>query len=161
MDFTQEFFTPTEIAEMTGVKVLTVYRWIKEGKLKATKLGQWRISREDLQNALGVRINNYPFQKETFEDDNIIKANLPSSAAEYRVGAGEGCFFLVSDEVKKAYDTDEKGTTYQGILDNDSYYFKGLLHGETLPLEMRGDKRPVVPYTWLIEHFQINREFFK
>ena len=50
----KEVYTPQEVADLTGRKVLSVYRWIKEGKLKATKLGQWKIYREDLKEALGV-----------------------------------------------------------------------------------------------------------
>lgn len=49
-----KIYTPQEVADLTGVKVLSVYRWIKEGKLKATKLGQWKITREDLMAALGT-----------------------------------------------------------------------------------------------------------
>ena len=74
-----------------------------------------------------------------------IKANIPHSREEYEIGAGEGCFFLVSEDVKAAYDKDEAGTVYTGILDNDSIYYPGLNHGAELPLEMRGNMRPVVP----------------
>lgn len=52
----KEFYTPQEIAAITGVKLLTVYRWIKTGKLKATKLGQWKIAKEDLESALGKSV---------------------------------------------------------------------------------------------------------
>lgn len=58
MSFTKELYTAQEVADLTGVKVLTVYRWIKEGKLKATKLGQWKITRSDLQAALGVELES-------------------------------------------------------------------------------------------------------
>lgn len=78
-----------------------------------------------------------------------IKANLPSTEAEYVEGNGEGCFFLIDDKAKKAYDTDEEGTVYEGILDNDSMYYPGLLHGTKVPLEMRGELRPVVPISFL------------
>lgn len=54
MQLSKEIYTPQEVADLTGVKVLSVYRWIKEGKLKATKLGQWKITKSDLQAALGV-----------------------------------------------------------------------------------------------------------
>ena len=54
MEQRKEIYTPQEVADMTGRNVLTVYRWIREGKLKATKLGQWRIYREDLEAALGA-----------------------------------------------------------------------------------------------------------
>lgn len=91
----------------------------------------------------------------------FIKANLTCSQEAYIHGAGEGCFFIVSEDVKAAYDNDEAGTTYTGILDNDSCYFKGLYHGEELPLEMRGEKRPVVPYDYLIKHFELNTDFLE
>ena len=77
--------------------------------------------------------------------DNIIKANLPTTPEEYKTGNGEGCFFIVDDRTKEAYDNDEESGTYIGILDNDSFYYPGLRHGRRLPLEMRGANRPVVP----------------
>ena len=83
-----------------------------------------------------------------------IKANLPTSEDDYKNGNGEGVFVLVAPEVKEAYDTDEEGGTYEGILDNDSIEYMDLNHGERVPLEMRGVNRPVVPYKWLIEHFE-------
>lgn len=48
----REYYMPQEVADMLGVKVLTIYRWIKEGKLHAVKIGQWRISEADLQALL-------------------------------------------------------------------------------------------------------------
>lgn len=70
MIFTKEMYTPQEVADMAGVTVLTVYRWIKAGKLKATKLGQWKIAREDLYVAFGMvpeennfTSANYHYQK--------------------------------------------------------------------------------------------------
>lgn len=80
-----------------------------------------------------------------------IKANLPANQSDYATGNGEGCFFLVDDEAKKAYDTDEEGTVYEGILDNDSAYYPSLYHGMRMPLEMRGEFRPVVPLSFLQE----------
>ena len=90
-----------------------------------------------------------------------IKVNLPATEEAYINGYGEGVFMLVSEEVKKAYDDDEAGTLYKGILDNDSFYYKGLYAGEELPVEMRGENRPVVPYSWLIDHYEVNQDFFK
>lgn len=55
MKFSKDVYTPVEVAYMTGVKVETVYRWIRTGKLKATKLGQWKITREALEAALEKR----------------------------------------------------------------------------------------------------------
>lgn len=90
-----------------------------------------------------------------------IKVNLPPMKEWYEQGGGEGVWVIVTDEVKKAYDNDEAGTTYTGILDNDSWYYNGLVHGEVMPIEMRGEKRPVVPYSWLIEHFEVNKKEFE
>lgn len=68
----QEVFTPQEVADLIGVKRLTVYRWIKEGRLKGTKLGSWKIYRSDLQKALGtdpeVYINNCSMKKKAVGD---------------------------------------------------------------------------------------------
>lgn len=85
-----------------------------------------------------------------------IKVNLPPTKEAYINGNGEGVFMLVSEEVKKAYDSDEAGTNYKGILDNDSIYYKNLYHGEELPIETRGVNRPVVPFDYLQEHFELN-----
>lgn len=46
------FYTPAEVAEMFKVKPLTIYRWIKEGRLKATKIGQWKIAQSDIEDML-------------------------------------------------------------------------------------------------------------
>lgn len=37
-----------EVAEELRVSKRTVFRYIKSGKLKAVKIGQWRITRTDL-----------------------------------------------------------------------------------------------------------------
>lgn len=91
---------------------------------------------------------------------DYIKVNLPATYGDYMAGYGESVFVIVSANTKKAHDSDETGTSYTGILDNDSYYYIGLNHGAIVPLEMRGDHRPVVPYSWLTEHYEVNKEFF-
>lgn len=85
-----------------------------------------------------------------------IKVNIPQSQEAYIEGNGEGVFVLVEDDVKRAYDTDENGTNYQGILDNTSVYYKDLTHGTTIPFEMRGEFRPVVPIEWLKANYELN-----
>ena len=82
-----------------------------------------------------------------------IKVNLPSNEESYKLGNGEGCWVLVEENVKRAHDTDEKGTNYVGILDNDSFYYPGLYAGKEIPIEMRGTYRPVVPYSWLLKNY--------
>ena len=80
-----------------------------------------------------------------------IKVNLPASPEAYESGNGEGVWVLVDPRTKEAHDIDATGGVYFGILDNDSVYYPGLNHGEPIPFEMRGDKRPVTPIAWLAE----------
>lgn len=45
------YYTPQEIAEKFKVKINTVYKWIREGKLKAIKVGDlWRISESEIKH---------------------------------------------------------------------------------------------------------------
>lgn len=48
----KEFYSPKEIAELLGKSDFTVRAWIKAGKLKALKVGQWRIPKDSLQEFL-------------------------------------------------------------------------------------------------------------
>ena len=43
-----KLLTIKQVAEILQVSERTVFRYIKDGKLKATKIGQWRIKKEDL-----------------------------------------------------------------------------------------------------------------
>lgn len=43
-----KLLTTKEVAEMLRVSKRTIFRYIKDGKLKAKKIGQWRIKKEDL-----------------------------------------------------------------------------------------------------------------
>ena len=48
-----QFYTPQEVADMFKVQNQTVWRWIRNGKLKATQLGDggsYRISENDLKD---------------------------------------------------------------------------------------------------------------
>jgi len=82
-----------------------------------------------------------------------IKVNLPFNEDAESKSAGEGVFVLVYPDAKAAYDADETGTTYEGFLDNDSYYYPELKHGVKIPIKMQGETRPVVPYNWLFENY--------
>lgn len=49
----EKYYTIEEVAEMLRVAYMTVYRWIKAGKLEAVKAGkQFRISEKCLQDYL-------------------------------------------------------------------------------------------------------------
>lgn len=48
----EQLYTLPEVAAMLKVSRKTVYRYIESGKLKATKIGQWRIKKSDLDKLL-------------------------------------------------------------------------------------------------------------
>ena len=47
-----KLYTPKEVATILKVNIKTIYRYIKSGKLKATKIGQWRIGEKDLNKLI-------------------------------------------------------------------------------------------------------------
>lgn len=50
----ENYYTPQEVAEKLKVNIHTVYRWIREGKLKASKVVDlWRIPESELKRLLG------------------------------------------------------------------------------------------------------------
>ncbi len=49
----QNYYTPQEVAGKLKIDIRTVYRWIREGRLKAVKIGHfWRISESELKRIL-------------------------------------------------------------------------------------------------------------
>lgn len=46
-----QFYTVVELCELLKVKRLTIYRWIKSGKLKAIKIGkEFRFTKQEIDN---------------------------------------------------------------------------------------------------------------
>lgn len=51
-----EYYSIEEVAKTLKVAYLTVYRWIKSGKLRSFKAGkQYRINKEDLTNFMDIQ----------------------------------------------------------------------------------------------------------
>lgn len=49
----QDFYRAEELAEKLGVNIMTIYRYIKAGKLKAYKIGkEFRVKKEDFDDFL-------------------------------------------------------------------------------------------------------------
>lgn len=47
------FYKPVDLAQLLNVNIMTIYRYIKAGRLKAYKLWkEYRIENEDFQNFL-------------------------------------------------------------------------------------------------------------
>ena len=55
----KEFYTAEDLAKKLDVNIMTIYRYIKAGKIKAYKLGkEFRIDKEEFNNFLNkVKIN--------------------------------------------------------------------------------------------------------
>lgn len=50
MNIEEEFYTTEELATKLKLNVMTIYRYIKAGKLKAHKIGkEYRISRTEIE----------------------------------------------------------------------------------------------------------------
>ena len=53
MSYSKSFLTVKEVAEMVRLKVITVYEFVKDGKLPAVRLGKsYRIAEKDLNEFL-------------------------------------------------------------------------------------------------------------
>lgn len=57
----RKMYTPQEVANILGIDRRTIYRWLEEGKVKATRVGKrfWRVTAEDLQELM-TRGTNAP-----------------------------------------------------------------------------------------------------
>lgn len=55
----QEFYSTTEVARILNISRISVFRQVKLGKIKATKIGRnFIISHNDLLEALGKSVGN-------------------------------------------------------------------------------------------------------
>lgn len=55
----KEFYSPREVAEILGVDIYTVRRWLREETLTGIKIGKgkhWRISHSELRRVLQERV---------------------------------------------------------------------------------------------------------
>lgn len=52
----ENHYTPKEMADKLKLNIRTVYKWIREGKLHAVKLGDvWRIPESEINRLLGAK----------------------------------------------------------------------------------------------------------
>jgi len=61
----EKFYTIPEIAEMLNVSERSINRYIKSGKLRASKIGWWRIKKSDLEEFLNNTSNLSKLNKKT------------------------------------------------------------------------------------------------
>jgi len=53
----EKLFTLKETAKILRVSERTIMRYLKSGKLKASKVGKWRIKQSDLEKFLKENLN--------------------------------------------------------------------------------------------------------
>lgn len=54
-----QFYTLQEVAEMLKISYMTVFRWVREEKIKAHKIGkQYRIKKNQLEIFINKQNNN-------------------------------------------------------------------------------------------------------
>jgi excisionase family DNA binding protein len=58
-----KFLTVEEVADYLVVDQRTIYRYIHAKKIKATKIGSWRITVADLQDFIKQSTNTHNAQK--------------------------------------------------------------------------------------------------
>jgi putative resolvase len=52
------FYTVKEVCEVLKIKPLTVYRWLKAGKLKAVKIGKsYRVEQSEFEKFISKKSN--------------------------------------------------------------------------------------------------------
>ncbi|SFH40392.1 DNA binding domain-containing protein, excisionase family [Desulfotomaculum arcticum] len=55
----ENYYTPQEVSDKLKLNVRTLYKWIREGKLNAVKLGDvWRIPESALQEFIKESMEN-------------------------------------------------------------------------------------------------------
>lgn len=65
----KELFTVNQLAEMFEMHPKTIRRYIRNGVLKAVKIGgQWRVKKDDLKNFLDSNKDIFPNNQEKFNE---------------------------------------------------------------------------------------------
>jgi excisionase family DNA binding protein len=90
MSLTKDILTPQEVAEYLQITSDTVYRYIREGKLVASKLGrQYRIPKENIELLLLVTSTAGGAQLRTFSREDIAAWFREDEIAEGTRAVGE------------------------------------------------------------------------
>ena len=63
----EKLLTLKETAKILRVSERTIMRYLKSGKLKASKVGRWRIKESDLEKFLKVNSNQTIKKDKTFK----------------------------------------------------------------------------------------------
>src|SRR6202167_55149 len=83
----QELYSAEQVADRLGLHVRTVRNYVREGRLKAVRIGkQYRIAREDLEAMTGRAFDPEPVQRNRHvEVSSIVQIDAISPEASSRV----------------------------------------------------------------------------
>lgn len=145
----EKLLTVTEVAAYLRTTTTTIYRWLKQGRLSAVKIGkEWRISEEQLKSVMssGSKISNSLWDKLNKKEHLLLITEKDSEITEFEVsffrralseGAGimKGCWWQETDKVCEQYERnglDVKTLEKEGLLnviDFQSLYRKEGVEG--------------------------------
>lgn len=86
-----------------------------------------------------VAVEDFDESKGTFS----FKVNLPSCAEDYLNGNGEGVWCCIHPDLSEDDISNSDGVIFFVKILNDSLYYKDLNFGALIPVESRGNNRPV------------------
>jgi len=94
----KEFLNVAEVAEILGLRPVTIYRWCRSGRLTSVKIGkEWRIRRAALDDLLGRDLRDQlspradrgePMHAASLETQDLALGLLRREAAPNREAAG-------------------------------------------------------------------------
>lgn len=96
--------------------------------------------------------------EETNSEHKMFKVNLPETQENYISGNGEGVWACGNSKTLNAWRKNKNKGIYFAMVLNDSVYYPKLKCGMIIPIEMRGDKRPVALYEELLNNYEIDFE---
>jgi excisionase family DNA binding protein len=69
-----ELYSVEQVAELLGLHVRTVRNYVRDGRLKAVRIGkQYRIAREDLASMTGREVTNAPANERSIDVSSIVE----------------------------------------------------------------------------------------
>ena len=91
---TKQFYTVEQIAHMLNIHPKTIQRYIREGKLHATKIGKgWRINGHDLSLFTEGNTNNSPEESALMSGQSRVKS---TSVIDIRVDNKDEAYRIIN-----------------------------------------------------------------
>ena len=89
-----------------------------------------------------------------------IRVIVPESAEECARGDGEAVSACVCAAAKADCEAGARGRIYDAFLEKSPRGWPDLFAGALVPIELRGEGRPVVPFEWLQWRYTRRRDYF-